>query len=746
MSIPKPEQPHLIRGAGCVVLGSVSVAFSLQTALQSELTAITMMSPMLWRKLVTSWGGTFSQTGDVATVSQLSFTPILIAVLVVAFFCWLAGAAVVTACRRTPFVQALSQWGCLGWLWWLVPGVWLLLWSIAFAGRLATVEGLLLATLPFWFSLMVAGWLAVLGLLLSKQAEPPRPGAASAGGSPPAILWFGILLYTIVFTAMNWQLYRGLLVPHGDSAMYEEHLWNLTHGKGFRSYLDQGLFLGEHIQVIHLLLVPLHLLWPSHLMLELCESLALASGAIPVYWIARRHTGCSRRAALPAIAYLLYFPMQFLDISVDLKTFRPISFGVPLFLFAIDRLECGRYRSMSVLLLLALAAKEDYALVIAPLGVWLAATAYLQQRRKRQTVASQPATGRSLEHPEKLSSERAAARLSGDESTSQVTGSSVPAPFRAERGAYWIGLAMAGCGIAYLALVTRVVIPWFRGGEEVHYARYFSRFGSTLDEIAWNILTRPELLFGELVSPDTLLYVLAVLLPIGFLPLLSPGRLAVGLPLLGLLCLNEIARDPRHHFHAPLIPVLFWSAAAALAHVEPLWKRIRAARRSGRPRAKPHAQAAASIWASHFIWTSALAAGLLFSIGPLGRQFWDPGVRYYWRALYVPGKRAEMFALILPSIPHDSRVASTDHIHPRFTHHVRAYDYSHVARKVNDDKPGAPPDTDYIVIDTQHYYVEIETPEQIPEYRDHPDQWELLPDPTEGHFIVLRRKHPPPQE
>ena len=62
---------------------------------------------------------------------------------------------------------------------------------------------------------------------------------------------------------------------------------------------------------------------------------------------------------------------------------------------------------------------------------------------------------------------------------------------------------------------------------------------------------------------------------------------------------------------------------------------------------------------------------------------------------------------------------------------------------MNDNKPGAPPDTDYIVIDTQHYYSAIKRPDQIPEYRNHPEQWELLPDNTDGYFIVLKRKHPP---
>ena len=106
---------------------------------------------------------------------------------------------------------------------------------------------------------------------------------------------------------MNWQLYRSLQLPHGDSAMYEEHLWNLLHGKGFRSYLDQGIFLGEHVQVIHLLLIPLYLLWPSQMLLELCDSALLAASCVPVYWIARRHSGraASRRLAGCGVSALL---------------------------------------------------------------------------------------------------------------------------------------------------------------------------------------------------------------------------------------------------------------------------------------------------------------------------------------------------------------------------------------------------------------------------------------------------------
>ncbi|MEZ5952476.1 MAG: DUF2079 domain-containing protein [Planctomycetaceae bacterium] len=142
----------------------------------------------------------------------------------------------------------------------------------------------------------------------------------------PVLLAMGV--YVLVFTAMNWGLWFNLRLPHGDTAMYEEHLWNVLHGKGFRSYLDPGVVLGEHIQFVHLFLIPVYLLWPSHLLLELCESLVIAVGALPVFWLARRASGSARAGYWLSFAYLLYFPLQFLDIAIDLKTFRPIAFGM----------------------------------------------------------------------------------------------------------------------------------------------------------------------------------------------------------------------------------------------------------------------------------------------------------------------------------------------------------------------------------------------------------------------------------
>ena len=375
----------------------------------------------------------------------------------------------------------------------------------------------------FWIAFAAAGWLATL-LLLARPRTDDSLSAENLGKRirMPTAVWVGFTAYIVVFVAMNWQLYRGLYLPHGDSAMYEEHLWNFLHGKGFRSYLDQGLFLGEHIQVIHLLLLPLYVLWPSQMLLEVCDSAILAAGCFPVYWMARRHTGDGRAAVWLALAYLLYFPMQFLDISIDFKTFRPNGLAIPVLLFALDQLERRRYKTFCGLLLLTLSAQEDFAIVLAPLGIWIAL---------RQRSASNP---------------------------SRKWG---PALFGA-------GVAIAS--VAYLYVATQVLIPWFRHGVEIHYVRYFPKFGNSIPEIAKNMLTNPRLLFGELVTAGSALYLLKILLPVGFLSLFSPGRLAVGGPLLLTLLLNELSG-------ASILDTIFTRRSCRLSsgRRRPVWRPLR---------------------------------------------------------------------------------------------------------------------------------------------------------------------------
>ncbi len=696
-SLPvSPERRLWWFAVASLAIGGHFATATLQTWLGQPDFATSLISPTSYQAVLQAWQVPGEQVGDTILYNipwSLPATLVLSGLAIIgslgSLWTWWA----TPPGRRQP---AIARWlftvGCGA----LAVGLWDWVWLFAVLTAGDAGATLLAALIPFWLAVVIAAVITAGSGQWAEHRGQSRDSETPSNWRKDWRLAALIAVYVVVFTTMNWRLWFNLLLPHGDSAMYEEHLWNLLHGKGFRSYLDQGLFLGEHIQFVHLGLIPLYLLWPSHLLLEFCESLALGCGAMPVAWLTLRHTG-SRSAALgAAAAYLLYTPMQFLDIEIDLKTFRPEAFGIPILLFTLDQLDRGRWRGFLLGVLGCLTVKEDYALVLSPLGLWIAGTAW----------------------------------KAPESSSASVQG----------RRWLWIGCGLCLFGVFYLWLATRVLMPWFRTGAEIHYASYFTRLGDSPEAIVRTVLTRPGYVVGLLLNLSTLLYALALLVPVGGLACLSPGRLAVGLPLFGILCLNELARDPRHQFHAPLVAIIFWATAVGLSRFPDLcdWlrKRWQQTREANAGPSRPALLTLGSRW----LWTSSLATGFFFSLSPLGLSFWDPGSSWNGWKLYGPGPRGAAFATIAPLILPTARVASTDFIHPRFTHHARSYDYSDYARKVSGYEHRVPDDTDFIVIDTGHPYSRYKIPDDVPEYHDR-QHWKLVPGVSGGMFIVLQRVH-----
>ena len=691
---PPPEWPVALL---CLGGGLFSFGVAALTVVEDWLFASAYLSQSTWQSLVIGLGGQL-EAGDEGAISGATLSSPGFVLLTSALFggsVWAIGSWLAARLSGRTWNEVAQTWAVRG-------GRWLFLFLLWSQGRLIAyllgADWLHLAltiTSEFcWaiiFGLVAMEWWRITRSLTSPQLATP---AEADERFARRLVWGAFAVYSLVSVAMNWGLWFNLRIPHGDSAMYEEHLWNLTHGKGFRSYLDQGLFLGEHIQVIHLALLPLHWLWPSHLLLELCQTLGIAAVVFPLYSIAKRHTGQPRWAAGVAILALLAFPLHYLDISIDVKTFRPTAFGVAVVLAAIDAFEAKRYRWLLAWVLVGLSVQEDFSLVFGPLGLWMAWDGWRKQDRFQK----------------------------------------------------WLGLGLLIGSAAYLLLVMKVLLPWFREGVTIHYASYFAKFGQTPGEILWTMLTQPGLVWESLVTASSLSYALCLLVSLGLLPLLSPSRLLTAAPLFVLLCLNELALNPPgpfHHFHAPVLPLLLWAAAAGLG-------------RAGRARLLPRREPGTSSppesgstgtspsRSGGVVLAFSLTCGAwtccVFSNGPLSFKFWDPGKPEYWSDRYLPDERAAQFAKIADLIPPMARVASTDFVHPRYTHYERSYDYSQYSRKVNGDRPGAPPDAEYIVIDTRHPYSWVHGPEDVRELHTEPEQWELLPDTTNGHFLVLKRR------
>lgn len=629
---------------------------------------------------------------------------------------------------------------------WLFAGIWLTAWLSVTMLLNPALMSFLVTTTPLWTALIVAASLSrFVGALVTFRADSDAASIPMAKSRCECIIVvFAAVAWVAVSFWINERLYAGLLVPHGDSAMYEEHLWNVWHGKGFRSYLDQGLFLGEHIQVIHLLLLPLHMLWPSYLMLELAASASLAMCVIPIYSIARRHTGSNRAAMWLALAWLLFFPMHFLDIAIDLKTLRPSCYGLPFLFWGIDFAERRRLVRASLCLLLALTTQEDFALVVGSIGAVL----WLTDR------------GRMVTAPD------------------------------CRRFSIW-SLSVLLFAVVYVLVAVLVVIPYFRGGAVVHYSRYFGNLGNNPSDLLRTTFTDPLKVLSVLFSLRTLYYVLVLTVPLGLSPWRRPVFLLAGVATFGMLSLiqlgngpgvdpdpdsdqatslSELPPIPYHHFHAPLLPVIFWAAAAGLRPRQPSASGACQPSEDHRSHPRPDscsAQApekslpnhrrpgsiitlALRVWVdfpgtsadrARFVFFCALATAVTGSMMPVGVNFWSAGSSVGWSRLSQPSRRAAAFEKVLAQLPISARVASTDYVHTRLTHFERSYDYSDYLRAVNNYQPGVPADTDYIVIDTSHPYSRVRTLAEVRELQTEPDKWDVLPDETNGLFIVLKRRH-----
>lgn len=583
--------------------------------------------------------------------------------------------------------------------WW---GIWLL----AEMGFLKAGE-LALGLLPVWFMVTVAGTVWLFGRFFLNGAGTRFKDMRRLREENPSsnLPWFVLLVATIGWVGisywLNWALYNQLMIPHGDSAMYEEHLWNVWHGKGFRSYLDQGLFLGEHIQVIHLLLLPLHFFWPSHLLLELSESVALGGCSLIIFAITKRQTGSQLAAMWMGLAWLCYFPMHFLDVAIDQKTFRPIVLGLP-FLFGIILYgEQGRVYQAAICLILALSAKEDIALVACPVLAVLAL--------------------------------RCRSGASGN----------------VEHSGAWKFLMGLSIGTAvYLVVTVLVIIPAFRSGEHVHYARYFGALGNTPGELIRTAVHDPLAVIAQAMRVQTMVYVAVLLAPLALLPVRRLWVLSAGLVTFGMLSLLQFSTAaaglppvPYHHFHAPLLPVVFWAAICGLSRFGQFRD---AAPEQSKGISLPKRSRFSAGEISALAFCCCLLTAFTGSLSPLGATFWSERSSFGYSQLYSSAdeKRQERVASIGPilaQIPETARVASTDYVHTRLTHYERSYDYSDYLRAVNDYQLGVPGDTDFIVLDLAHPYSRIRSVSEVPELTGPETSWQLRADLSNDSFLVLER-------
>jgi uncharacterized membrane protein len=335
--------------------------------------------------------------------------------------------------------------------------------------------------------------------------------------APRALLWSAIAAYAVGFSALSVLRHRAFQTGRFDLGNMVQAVWSTAHGHplqvtGLRG--DEISRLAAHFDPILAAFAPLWLIWPSPDLLLVSQAIAIALGALPVYWLARKHLDSERAGVGFALMYLLYPPTQWLT----LNEFHPVALACPLLLFAVWFLDEGRLLPFAIFGLLATTTKEEIGFVVAGLGLWWALT------RKRR-----------------------------------IEGAAV---------------LVAGAAIALIAI--EVVIPHFnRAGTSSFFARY-SEVGGSPGGIVHTAVTEPWKLVTTAVTGRGLGYLARLLLPLGLLPLLAPILLLAAIPELAINLLSAATTQTsiRFHYTAGLIPILVAATVLGAAHLvrrRPRW-------------------------------------------------------------------------------------------------------------------------------------------------------------------------------
>ncbi len=308
-----------------------------------------------------------------------------------------------------------------------------------------------------------------------------------------------MVVYALLFSFLSLRLHHTFHTGN-DLAVFSQVVWSTTRGHPFETSLvaEATNFLGQHFSPILALFTPLYAIRPDARILLVSQTIIVALGALPLYAYAARKLSGPRWGLGIAIAYLLFPAVHF----VTLDEFHPISFAIPLLGFAAYSLLIRRYRAFFLVFAVAMLVKEETALILAGMGLFI----FFVQRRFR------------------------------------------------------LGIVTTALGVGLAGLLLYVVIPGLaRPGYGYVFTHRYDYLGENVTDIVFHLVTRPQMVLPYLLIWPKALFLIQLFGALSLLPLLAPGTLLMALPTFVYLLLSDypFQYSIQHQYTAPLIPILF---------------------------------------------------------------------------------------------------------------------------------------------------------------------------------------------
>ena len=306
-----------------------------------------------------------------------------------------------------------------------------------------------------------------------------------------------------------------------DLGIMDQAIWNTLHGQILHQticnivndtncYSINGISrFAIHFEPILFPVSLFYLIWPGPKTLLVMQTLVVASGAFPAFWLARLRLRNELAAVAIALLYLLYPSLQ----QAEVFDFHAVTFTASFLLFTLYFMYTRRTAWLFVFAILSLACKEEISLVILVFGLW---TILFQQRWRS-------------------------------------------------------GLALMLLSIGWLGLGLLVVHIYSPTGRSL-LASLYTQLGNSPLAIARTVLLHPVLMIKQYVlEPFHLLYLRILLSPAGYLPLLAPWALVLAVPslALNLFSSNPNMHSGFFQYNAEIVPLLVFAAIEGIVVI--LW-------------------------------------------------------------------------------------------------------------------------------------------------------------------------------
>jgi uncharacterized membrane protein len=465
--------------------------------------------------------------------------------------------------------------------------------------------------------------------------EAVRPVLARATYEPPArlriagvVTALGALLvaYGTRFSRLAINNHHAFQTRLIDLGIYDNIFYHSSHGNFLGSnFIPTQNHSSAHFDAILVLLSPLYYIYPRAELILVLQAFWCAAGVIPTYLLGRYHLGTRWAGITMALAWALYPALH----GANLYEFHSLTLLAMPMMWLLYLLTSGKVRPYFILLPFVLLIRED-----APLLVACVAFAGMLTRDPRLVRAG------------------------------------------------WITIAIAG--IYFISVKTFIMGSADPLGGKYGFDWYYTDMiphGPGLGDLAVSLLTNPAFAIDLALREPKLLFLLQLLVPLAFLPMLAKHwRFAT---VFGLFYILLATRKPVFSIHFQYSVVLF----PVLIALTPIGLRnLRdsdLAQRIGL--AKPQLVSV--------LLASVLVSSLLMS-WKFGGAVPNSSFRGGWSRIphtltVTQQERYRKVRSLVERVPQEASVTVTNRIGPHLTNRADVWSYG-------DKKP-----TEYLVIDTR---------------------------------------------